>query len=349
MTNKLDVNSFLIEENASLIEAMKQLDSTAHKILFVTKNKKFVATITDGDIRRWILKNGDLNAVLSAFANYNPIKIGIHDKLHAKSIMVSHGIDSIPVVDENGHIEMILFSDSEIDNFRRLKTPVVIMAGGKGTRLYPYTKILPKPLIPVGEKPILELILENFDYFQIEKYYIIVNHKKNMIKAYFHDSEMSKMIEFIDEDIPLGTGGGLVLLKNKIESTFFLSNCDILIYEDYAKIYDFHKMHNNLITIVGSVKTTKVPYGVIELTTNGKIANLKEKPEISFIVNTGLYVVEPQVINELEDFSVIGFPDLIDKYRKLGLNIGVYPISEESWSDMGELDELRKMRDKIYE
>ena len=162
---------------------------------------------------------------------------------------------------------------------------IIIQAGGKGTRLYPYTKILPKPLIPVGEKPIAELIMDNFAEYGIGRMILVVNHKKNMIKSYFGEVEKPYSIEYVDEDQPLGTGGGLSLLRGKVGETFILTNCDILIEEDYSKIFAHHKAEGNMITMVCSLRNFQVAYGVVEFGEHGNITDMKEKPEFSFLVN----------------------------------------------------------------
>ena len=153
--------------------------------------------------------------------------------------------------------------------------------------------------------------------------------------------------DYVDEDKPLGTGGGLSLLKGKINSTFILSNCDILIEEDYEKIYNYHKKEKNLITMVCSLKNIKIPYGVIEISETGEIESMKEKPELSFFTNTGMYIVEPKIIEELEEDKPIGFPDIIEQHKAKGEKIGIYPISENSWMDMGQIDEMEEMRRRL--
>src|SRR5699024_1923569 len=220
-----------------MIEAMTQLDNVAKKVLFVIDDEKLIASITDGDIRRWILKKGELNAKVSQIANYSPIFIESGKRYEAKSLLQEHSIDALPIINENKNIVSIMFRDEEVTNRKALNVPTVIMAGGLGTRLYPYTKILPKPLIPIGEIPIIEHIINRFHSYGNDEFHMIVNHKKNMIKAYFNEMEKEYYVDYADEDEALGTVGGLSLLINKIDSTFFLTNCDILIDEDYEKIY----------------------------------------------------------------------------------------------------------------
>jgi dTDP-glucose pyrophosphorylase len=343
----LDVKDFLIDENATMIEAMELLDKVAKKVLFVVRDGRFVAAITDGDIRRWILTKGNLEAQVKDIANYNPKFIYEKDKLSAKGFMSKHSIEALPILNnENDIVSVVLWND-EIKRQKNLQVPVVIMAGGLGTRLYPYTKVLPKPLIPIGEIPIAEHIINSFNEYGSNQYFLVVNHKKNMIKAYFNEIEKNYEINFIDEEQPLGTGGGLSLLKGKINSTFILTNCDILIEEDYEKIYDFHKKGKNLVTMVCSLKNIKIPYGVIQINDIGEIEEMREKPKFSFFTNTGMYIVESRVIEELEENKAIGFPDILEKYRRDGEKIGVYPISENAWLDMGQLDEMEKMTKRL--
>ncbi|MBU3090462.1 NTP transferase domain-containing protein, partial [Clostridium gasigenes] len=251
-----------------------------------------------------------------------------------------------------GEIKSIIFWDDvelEEENQEKtiLNTPVVIMAGGLGTRLYPYTKILPKPLIPIGDIPIVERIINKFRTYGCSDYYLAVNYRKNMIKSYFGDIEKNYNISYLEEDKPLGTGGSLYLLKGKINRTFFVSNCDILIDGDYAAMYEYHKEKKNLITMICAVKNITIPYGVINLTDGGEINNMTEKPEYSFLTNTGVYIIEPEVLDLIEDDTFIHLPDIASKCMELGMRVGVYPITERAWMDMGQLDEMQEMINRL--
>jgi dTDP-glucose pyrophosphorylase len=340
----MDIKDIIVDEESTMIEAMKVLDKTSKKVLFVEFQGKLAAAITDGDIRRWILKKGKLDDKIKNIANYNPKFVYEKDKANAKEYMRNNGIEALPVVDEDKKIVSIVFwNEEEIVYKKELNIPVIIMAGGLGTRLHPYTKILPKPLIPIGDIPIAEHIINRFYNYGCSDFFLILNHKKNMIKAYFNEIEKEYTVTYIDENKPLGTGGGLSLLKGKIDTTFILSNCDILIEEDYEKMYEYHKRENNLITMVCSLKNIIIPYGVIEIGEIGNIDSMKEKPNMSFFINTGVYIIEPKVIEELEDDKAIGFPDIIERYKKAGQKVGLYPISENSWMDMGQLDDMEEM------
>jgi dTDP-glucose pyrophosphorylase len=342
------IDTFLIDESKTILEAMKQLDLVAKKVLFVLSEGHFVATLTDGDIRRWILKKGNLDEKVKNIANYEPKSLTIDEKHKSKEYMKQNSIEALPILNKDKEIISVVFwDDTEISVKGRLNIPVVIMAGGLGTRLYPYTKILPKPLIPIGEIPIVEHIINRFHQQGVSDFHLIVNHKKNMIKAYLNEVEKDYSVSYVDENEPLGTGGGLSLLKEQIKQHFILSNCDILIDDDYEKIYQHHVTEGNFITMVCSLKNMKIPYGVVEISKDGGIEEMREKPEISFFTNTGMYVVSNEVVEGLNINEKIDFPDIIELYRNQGKKIGVYPISENSWLDMGQLDELEEMRRRL--
>ncbi len=342
------LEKLFIEEHDTIRSALERLDSTGKRILMIAPNGKLKAVITDGDIRRHLIKNGSLDGSISQIATYNPKFVTQETRHQAKSIMKEHSIIAIPLLNKEGLIESLLFADDvELIKEANLKLPVVINAGGLGTRLYPYTKILPKPLIPIGDDPILSLIMERFKKYGCNDFHVIVNHKKNLIKAFFADYPTKYSLQFTDEDIPLGTGGGLSLLKGKIEGTFFFSNCDTLIDADYESMYRQHIREANVITMVCALKNVVIPYGIVNMSSEGEIESFSEKPRFSFLTNAGLYIVEPEVIEQLTDNESISFPEIMDYYRSIGRRVGVYPVSEKAWMDMGQLEELEEMRKRL--
>lgn len=350
MLTEKSIDILIGHKNISITEALNKINENALGVLFIVdSNYRLIGALSDGDIRRWLIKTGDLKASVVQAMNSNPKFVLEHHEADAAKLMDENYITAVPVVDEQMHvINVVDNKNRDKKTYRTLKklqgVPVVMMAGGKGTRLYPYTKILPKPLIPVGDKPIAELIIESFCEYGCSDYYLIVNHKKNMIKAYFGELESNYNVHFVDEDAPLGTGGGVSLLKGMIKDTFILTNCDNIVEDDYSKIYEYHKEHKNLITMICSLKNFSIPYGVVNLANEGTIKSMEEKPTFSFFTNTGCYIVEPEVINDIPEGTFMGFPDMIEKYRSEGKNVGVYPISENAWLDMGEMDALEKMR-----
>ena len=348
----MNVENYIVNHDISIIDALGKLDSCAKKILFIcNEQKQLVAAITDGDVRRWILKNGDLSASVDKIANFNPKYIFDADIIKAKNYMLKNSISALPVLNADKTIKTIVFwADNDIDLKikNKINLPVVIMAGGKGTRLYPYTKILPKPLIPIGDVPIIERIIEQFVKAGCIDFYVIVNYKKDMIKAYFNEVKNKKYrITFIDEDMPLGTGGGLKLLEGYLQTDFILTNCDILIKTDFKNIIDEHNNKKQSVTMICSAKKFTIPYGIIELDENEHIINMKEKPVLSFLTNTGCYVVDDSVFNYIGKDENIGFPDVIKRMKNNNKIVGIYPIHEDAWLDMGQFDELERMEKNL--
>ena len=340
------IRDLIISEEATIIQALAQLDKTAKKVLFVAREDRLVAALTDGDIRRLLLSNGNLQDHVDRAANYHPVFIASRNLSEARKLMSEKKVAALPVVDDKCQIVDVVFSD-EKELFRRddlNNVPVVIMAGGQGTRLYPYTKILPKPLIPIGDIPISEHIINRFYNYGCNNFYFIVNYKKNMIKAYYNEIDKDYTVNYVDEDIPLGTGGGVGLLNDKINSTFVLTNCDTLIDDDFSKIIKTHKEKKNIVTMVCSLRNYEVPYGVVNIGENGTIESMQEKPQMSFFTNTGTYIVEPDLFELIKPDQRIDFPDVIQAAKDAGLNVGVYPINEKSWLDMGQFDSMEDMK-----
>lgn len=337
---------FCAEKGLSVRDVMKKLDNLHIKTLFITQDGILIGSVTDGDIRRYLLSGGKMDDDSFAAVNQSP-KFAT-DKQSAKSVMIEYSVAAVPIVDKDKRVTGIYYGEESYKkDYPKLDVPVVINAGGKGTRLDPFTRVLPKPLIPIGNLPIIEHIMQQFEKYSCNDYHIIVNYKKQLVKAYFNESENKYDITFYDEDKPLGTGGGLSLLKGKINETFFFTNCDVLLRSDYESMLRFHKENCNTVTIICAYKNLKIPYGVIETGKNGSIVNMKEKPEISFLTNTGMYIVEPQVLEDIEENVSVGFPDIIDAQRAKGKKVAVYPISESEWMDMGEMSGLEDMHKRL--
>ena len=344
-----DMLNFLVTEDKTILETMELLGQSAKKILFIHNNGKLLATVTDGDIRRWILKGGDLNKSIRLAANYQPVYLDESDSELADKVMKRKGIEAIPLVNKEKKIQKIIFLNPlevQVNQFDE-KVPVVIMAGGLGNRLSPYTNVLPKPLIPIGELPIVEHVINQFRKYGCDDFRMIVNYKKNMIKAYFNESKRDYAITYISENKPLGTGGGLGLLKGTIGNTFILTNCDILIDTDLCEILQYHKKSKNLITMICSLKNFTIPYGVVNVGCDGNIESMQEKPSMTFHTNTGCYFLEPEVIEEMSYNESIDFPDVVNRYIEENKKVGVYSIDENAWLDMGQMDELEKMKKRL--
>lgn len=343
----MEYEKYCMGSELTVREAMKVIDNSEPQIVFITEGKKLLASLTDGDVRRFLLKGGKLTDLAIEAGNKNPRCA--KNIVDAASMYHQRNFVAIPIVNKSSELEDVYIGKTHhTENLAELSIPVVINAGGKGTRLEPYTKILPKPLIPVGELPIIEHIMQRFMEYGCSKFSMIVNYKKEMMKAYFSGENNKYDITWYDEENPLGTGGGLCYLKGKANETFFFTNCDNLLLSNYESMLRFHRENNNAITMVCAYKNIKIPYGVVEMGINGSIESMKEKPEYSFLTNTGIYIVEPDVLDDIEDGISIGFPDIIDQERKKGKKVAIYPVSENDWLDMGQLSELEKMRERLY-
>jgi len=350
----INLSQIKIKSDLSIRKAAVILDKSSIGFCVVINNNDIVIGVfSDGDYRRSILNNVDLNCNIITGSNLNFLRVekGYKDN-EVKEIFVNSVVKFIPVLDAGKLINIIAKEDFNKDNElklrRQLNNSVVVMAGGKGTRLHPFTKILPKPLIPIGDDPVIDLIINEFKKHSINDFYITINDKAKMIKAYFGSSNTDDnlSISFIEEDIPLGTAGSLKSLESILIKPFFVSNCDIIIKSDYAEIVDFHKDSNNDLTIVGSMKHHIVPYGVCEIDNGGDLVKMKEKPEFSFLINTGMYFMEPEILNLIPKNTYFDMNTLINKVKKAGLKVGVFPVSEKSWLDVGqwkEYSESKKM------
>lgn len=340
------ITQYTVRETVSVHQAIEQIDKMNKKAtLVVDSQMKLLGIFTDGDMRRYILKNGDLSSNITLAMNRSPVVF--RTSVEAKKEARKKSMVVYPVVNEEGILTDVVFNNTREEKNRISSAlrgvPLVIMAGGKGTRLYPYTKILPKALIPINDYTISELIIQNFCKYGCEDVHFILKDKANMIKAYFNDLDKKYNVSYVQEKEFLGTGGGLSLLKGKIHSTFIVSNCDILINDDLECIYRTHKRNENKITCVCAMKKMEIPYGVIKSDERGKISEITEKPQLSFLVNTGVYVLEPEVIDSLIDGEFIHLTDIAKKYIEKGEKVGVFPIAEEAWFDMGQFSEMEIM------
>ncbi|MDY6845301.1 MAG: sugar phosphate nucleotidyltransferase [Thermodesulfobacteriota bacterium] len=339
-----------IHPQATIKEAMEALDKTAKKVLLVIdENRVLIGALTDGDIRRYILKRQNLIGTIENVYNKNPIFVSQKDfdPEKIKKIFTKNKIDLIPILDHNGKVLDYITWEKVFGNNRKtgdqtLNVPVVIMAGGSGTRLEPFTKVLPKPLIPVGEKPIIDHIIDKFRTYGVCEFYLTIHHKSKILRAYFEEKNPDYSISFAEEVEPRGTAGSLKLLSEKLDRPFFVSNCDIIIETDYDEFYRFHTKNSYDITLMASTKQFNIPYGICELNGRGNLERIQEKPEYIFLVNTGMYMLNPNVIDLIPDNKLFHITHLMDKVRENKGAIGVYPVSEKAWIDVGQWAEYRK-------
>lgn len=355
--NKSELISLLISPDMSLKQAMQKLGETQQKILFVIDEaKKLLGTVNDGDIRRGLINGRGFNDRIENIMHRNFISVpfDISEKVeYAKRLMIENKIEQIPILDERGSIINVVLWTDIIGDIRQPEqqqihsNKVVIMAGGKGTRLDPFTKILPKPLIPIGNKPVIEIIMERFYRYGFHNFIYTLNYKKEYIKLFLRENNFSYHIDWIEENDYLGTAGSLSLLADKITETFFVANCDSLIDVDFDQVIKWHKKQEATMTIIGCHSEIKIPFGVLELS-NGKLGEILEKPVHDVIINTGVYVMEPHIISYIPKDRRLDMNQLIDIIIERE-KITVFTTHKDSWLDIGQWEEYKKSIEKFGE
>lgn len=346
--------NLLIHASDTVKTALRRLDDNGRQILFVVDDDlKLLGTLTDGDIRRIILKNTDLSRSLSGLFHSNPTVVQEEsvDREACRSILLRKKIRELPVVNAAGQLVDCLtwdqvFSADESQSLRRkrppLHVPVIIMAGGKGTRLEPFTMVLPKPLVPVGDRTIMERIISGFTDYGINQVYVTLNYRGEMIRSYFDGIKKEYRLHYVWEKEFLGTAGSLRLLPATLSKTFFVSNCDIIVKADYAAVLAFHRKQRAALTVISSYQHHVVPYGVVDFRQGGQVVGIREKPEYTFPINTGVYVMEKRVCRFIAPNQPFDMPHLIEALLAHGEKVVTYPVNEKDYTDIGHWAEYRK-------
>lgn len=346
-----DYKSLIVQSTSSIISTMRQMDAVRHKSLLVFKQDRFYSIVTIGDLQRAIIANYNLNSPIVEIIQVEGKKYAYstEDYDTIKRRMLKIRCEFMPILDEDGNLSDVYFwHDVFPEEYtgrakEPINLPVVIMAGGLGSRLKPLTNVVPKPLIPIGEKTILEDIMDQFESIGCHQFFMSVNYKHELIEYYLAMRPHSYDVSYFLEEKPMGTIGSVSLLKGKINTPFFVSNCDIIIDQDYRDVYEYHMSKGNDMTVVAAVKSIKIPYGVIETGEDGLMTDLQEKPEQTYMINTGVYLLQPELIDEIPEGEFFHITHLIEKVRKRGGRVGCFPVSEHAWKDMGDWNEYLKM------
>jgi len=335
----------------TIMEAVKMMNAHSMQILLVVdENRRLQGVVTDGDIRRALEQDIDFSDPISGIMSTSPITIqSPPDKKKVLELMKTRDVRHIPVVDEDGRAVSLLlwkdfFKNGDVAVEKKPNT-VVIMAGGKGTRLDIFTKILPKPLIPIGEKPIIGHIMDNFSNYGFRRFLISLNYKAEMIKMYFSDNHIDYEIGYIQEPDYMGTAGALALGKDQLTDTCLVSNCDVIIDTNLDCLFGYHKDQGNHATILSTVQNFKIPFGVLK-TDNANLVEIIEKPEYNFVINSGIYVLEPEVLDLIPATGVTDMPNLLLDAKNKGLKVQIYPMTC-SWFDVGEWGEYKRAVDHM--
>ena len=346
------MKDLLIKSDMPIPEVLKIINNTGEKVLLVVNTKNcLIGTITDGDIRRAVLDGKSIEDSIDQVYNRAPIFLLENDATPemVRRTLLENKIDLLPIVNKNHKVvDFITWSRAFSGHGflekkkEKINMPVVIMAGGKGTRLEPITTIIPKPLIPVGSKTIVEHIMDRFKNNGVTEFYFTLNYLGEMIKAYLTSIEQKKTLHFVFETDFYGTAGSLTLAKENLPQTFIVSNCDILVNADYADVVKFHHKNKACLTIISAFQQHRIPYGVIEIKEKGVVAQIHEKPEKTVIINTGVYVIEHECLDYIPDKKMFHMTDLIEELMNKGKKVCTYPVNEKDYIDIGQWDEYRK-------
>tara|TARA_A100001011_G_scaffold395883_1_gene492155 strand:+ start:792 stop:1925 length:1134 start_codon:yes stop_codon:yes gene_type:complete len=339
----------LISEKSSIECAISSLDKAGMQILLVVSDsRELIGTITDGDIRRGLLRGLELKNSIEALVNKNAfvVPISMDNEIIIK-IMSANGIKQIPVVNENRKV-VGLHTWDNLTVKAELSNPMVIMAGGIGSRLKPYTENCPKPLLSIYGKPIMEHILVRAISEGFSKFYVSVNYLAHMIEDYFGNGRKWGVdIEYIHENKPLGTAGSLSYLKPKIDSPFIVTNGDVLTHMRYSEFLDFHLNHHAEATMAVRIHEWQNPFGVVNVQ-GLDIVGLEEKPIDKSHINAGIYVLEPRVFRYLKPEKRCDMPSLFDTIRNSGNRTVAYPM-HEPWLDVGRPDDFKLAENYVEE
>lgn len=339
------INSPIINREATLEEVIKKLKIQGTRCLFViNKKNKLIGSFSDGDLRKALLDSYDFKTKIFKYYNKKPIKI--FEKNYKSEVVQElfqkNNIDIVPVINSQRKIVRIITLNEFFLKKIKSKFDLIVMAGGKGTRLKPFTNFLPKPMIPVNGKPIIDIIINKFTDFLVGEIYVILNFKGNILKSYLINS-FKKKINFLVEKKYLGTVGGLSLINRKVISqNFFLSNCDVVINEDLNKIYDYHLKKNSMFTLIVADQRFKMNYGSCIINKAGLLKEIIEKPENKYYVNTGVYVLNKKILDLINFNKKLDINDLINVCKKKNIKINVYLINQSSWVDVGNWKDLNE-------
>ncbi|MCG3679273.1 nucleotidyltransferase family protein [Aliarcobacter butzleri] len=343
------IDNIKLDINSTIHEALQIINKGAMQIaLVIDDDNKLVGTISDGDIRRALLKRISLDSSIQSIIFRTPTIAKISDtKEEILKLALSKKLHQIPIVDERGKILGI----QEIEELIKPKdktNKVILMVGGLGTRLRPLTENTPKPMLKVGNKPILQTIVEKFAEYGYTNIIMCVNYKSHMIQDYFGDGkEFGVNIEYVLENQRMGTAGALSLLKDKPNEPFFVMNGDLLTNINFEHLHNYHIATNSIGTMCVREYDFQVPYGVVNIK-DSKIVSIEEKPTHKFFVSAGIYMLSPEVLEYIPENQFYDMPTLFEKIISKGKNTISFPL-REYWLDIGRIEEYKKANEEYDE
>lgn len=335
-----DWNMIKVKPDSSIREAMDVLDRGAMQIVMVMDDECHLAgTVTDGDIRRALLRGQGMDTPISNVMNPNPVTgLVIEDREILQRTMQRHNLRHLPLLDAQGCLVSLACYELPLEPDRT--TPVIIMAGGLGTRLRPLTQELPKPLIKIGSRPILETIVESFSKQGFKNITLCINYRGDMIRDHFKDgSQWGVQIDYVEEINRLGTAGALTLLMRRIKEPTVVMNGDVLTKVDFVRLLEFHNKQGFSATVAMREYSYQIPYGVLEIDDKYKVQRVVEKPVERRYVSAGIYVLDPEVLDRIPKDTYYDMPTLFNQLLARGDAVGCFPL-RDYWIDIGRLEDL---------
>tara|TARA_A100001011_G_C14310673_1_gene845417 strand:+ start:1207 stop:2250 length:1044 start_codon:yes stop_codon:yes gene_type:complete len=335
----VNYNEKIISSDLQIRDAIRVLINKNTKTLFIEENRKIIGVFTEGDFRKAILKGIDINNTIKSIVNkkFTFLKVK-HNKERIIEILKKNPlIQDLPILNNNKSIKDIISRDDFLDPGKNKykNIDVVIMAGGPGKRLDPFTKVLPKALLPLGNTTILDAIIKNFSRYNFKNFILSLNEKKNIIKSYIKENLKNKSLKIIEEKKHLGTIGSLKLIEKNISNYFFLTNCDTLSNVNYKDIVDQHLKYKSDLTILSTYKNFELPYGVFNVSRNGDLISFKEKPNQDHLINCGIYFMNKNIIKMIPQNKRFDADQFIEILLKKKKKIKIFPIAENAWKDYG--------------
>ena len=338
------IKTITIKPNDNLRKALKNLYKSGLRCLVVVdENKILKGTLSDGDVRAAIIKGAKLNDKIDKIYNKKPsILYENYNAQTAKKILIKKKITIIPIVNKNKKL-INIFNLNKKNKLKKFKhnLPIVLMAGGKGARMRPFTSVLPKPLIPIKGKPVMVRILNQFMKYGADKIFAMINYKSEIIKAFFKEIDYKFNISFIEERKPLGTAGSLYFLKGKKYKNYLITNCDTIINFDPKKFITDHVTSKSDITILTSNIDVTIPYGVCLTDDKNNFLGLNEKLKKDYLVNIGVYLINRRVLNLIKKEKYLDFDELIKQAKKNRFKINTFKINQRSWKDIGQWEQYQ--------
>lgn len=337
------IEDLTIKKDSTIIDAMQTIQRGNIKLALIIDNDfRLIGTLSDGDIRRALLQKYNLDDTIEEIINKEPTTCFVNTPID-KIIQIADAkkLHQIPIIDNDG--KLVGIEDIDDLKYPKIKTnSVILMVGGLGTRLKPLTNNVPKPMLKVGNKPILETIIDNFSKYGFKNIILSVNYKSKMIEDYFKDGkEFGVNIEYIHEDKRMGTAGALTLLKNRPKEPFFVMNGDLLTNVNFEHMLEFHNKIDAEATVCIREITTQIPYGVVNIDKYNKIVSIEEKPIHSYYVSGGIYILNPTTIDLIPNNEYYDIPTLFDSLIKQDRKLHSY-INDGYWLDIGHIHDYQK-------